>query len=370
MDVVIVGGGIAGLVSGWELARNGCSVTVVDRGKPGHGASRAAAGMLAPVAEARFGEGELTRLGTESLRRWPEFARALEDASGLSVDYRTEGTLVVAVDRDDLGALEHTHRLHQDMGLPAHMLDGDAARELEPLLAPNIPGAVHCPTDHQVDPRLVVDALAAAFVAAGGAIVTGVEVRGIRAEHGRAVGLDADGFESPSDATYIIAAGAWTRTLEGLGADRPHVRPVRGQMLSVELGDPPLCSHVIRSPDAYLVPKSDGRLLIGATMEEVGFDDRLTAGGVMDLLVGAWETLPAVYDQAIVEMWAGFRPISLDGEPILRRSDSLDNVVYATGHGRNGVLLAPVTASRVHELVTRLAPLPRKPPSHGGAVES
>ncbi len=356
MNVVVIGAGVAGLVGAWELARHGHSVTVIERATPGAGASSAAAGMLAPVAEAKFGEGALVRLGLESLERWPDFVRDVQAASGVDVGYRTDGTLVVAVDRDDLGALQHTHQLHLDLGLEAHMLDGGEARELEPLLAPGVPGAVLCPNDHQVDPVALVAALSAALVGTGGRILSGIDVRGVVVEAGRVIGLDCDGYEAPADATYVVAAGAWTRKLDGLGADRPQVRPVRGQMLCVEGGDPPLCRHVIRAPDAYLVPKANGRLLIGATMEEVGFDDRLTAGGVMDLLVGAWEVMPAIYDQPVLEMWTGFRPVTIDGEPVLRRSETLANVVYATGHGRNGILLAPITAERVMALVESVAP--------------
>ncbi len=354
MNVVIVGAGVVGLVSGWELARHGHDVTIVERERPGAGASTAAAGMLAPVSEAKFGESELVELGLESLRMWPDFVRDLQEASGYDVDYRTEGTLVVAVDRDDLEALERTHRLHLDLGLDAHMIDGDEARELEPFLAPGVPGAVHCPGDHQVDPTRLVDALVAAFEQAGGRLVTGVDVRGLRRAHGRVVGLDAETFDSttlPDDTVYVLAAGAWNRRIAGQPVDAPHIRPSRGQMFSVDLGAPPICRHVLRAPDAYLVPRSDGRLVVGATMEEMGFDDRLTAGGIMDLLVGAWEALPAIYDRPLLDLWTGFRPMTLDNEPVLRRSDELENLVYATGHGRNGILLTPVTATRVLRLV-------------------
>lgn len=351
--VVIVGAGVAGLASGWELARRGHDVTILERDEPGAGASTAAAGMLAPVSEARFGESELTTLGLQSLELWPDFARELQKASGVDIDYRTQGTLIVAVDRDDLEALERTHRLHLRLGLEAELIDGARARELEPFLAPGVPGAVHCPADHQVDPTRLVRALTAAFEDAGGRLITGVEVRGLCVEDDIVVGLDVDGFDDPwrGDATLILAAGAWMRGIDGLPSDAPHIRPAKGQMLSVELGTPPICGHVIRAPDAYLVPRSDGRLVVGATMEEMGFDDRLTAGGIMDLLVGAWEALPAIYDQPIVGMWTGFRPMSLDNEPVMRRSSELRNVVYATGHGRNGILMTPVTAGRIADLV-------------------
>lgn len=351
MNVIVIGAGVAGLASAWELARRGCDVTVLERDQPGAGASTAAAGMLAPVAEARFGERHLASLGLESAALWPQFVAELEAASGETLDYRTEGTLVVAVDRDDLAALEHTHRLHLEMGLDARMLDGDEARAIEPMLAPGVPGAVHCAADHNVDPRRLVRALAIAVERAGGRLETGVDVRGLRTEGELVVGLDGfDGDVAP-DTVVLVAAGAWTRRLEGLGQDRPHVRPVRGQMLSVGLGEPALCRHVIRTPRGYMVPKSDGRLIIGSTMEEVGFDARLTAGGVMDLLVHAWEALPAIYDQPLLDTWTGFRPLSLDAEPILRRSASLRNVVFATGHGRNGILLTPLTAARMGQLL-------------------
>lgn len=346
MKIAIVGAGVAGLASGWELARHGFDVTIIERDEPGAGASCAAAGMLAPVSEAKFGETSLVQLGLDSLAAWPDFARDLEQASALSIDYRTEGTLVLAVDRDDLESLEHTHRLHLQLGLQARIIDGDEAREMEPFLAPSVPGAVYCPDDHQVDPRKLVAALTAAFEAAGGEIMRG-EVTGLRTENDRVIGLEGVEVEAEQ---YVLAAGAWTRKIDGQGDDRPHVRPVRGQMLAIELGEPPLCRHVLRAPDAYMTPKSDGRLLIGATMEEMGWDDRLTAGGVMDLLVGAWEALPAVYDQPLLDMWTGFRPMTLDNEPIMRRSRAFDNLVFATGHGRSGILFTPMTAKRTATL--------------------
>ena len=308
--------------------------------------------MLAPSAEAQYGESELVQMGLESLGMWPDFAAQLERESGVDVDLRRQGTLIVAVDRDDLEWLRHAQLERERLGLAARMIDGDAARELEPHLAPTIPGAVWCPDDHQVDPRRLVQALRSAFEKQGGRLLEGVEVKGVQIEADLAAGVElATGVEALAPtATVIVAAGAWTRELTGLD-DAPRVRPVRGQMLAVELGAPPLCEHVIRAPDAYLVPRSDGRLVIGATMEEMGFDPRHTAGGVMDLLVGAWEALPAIHDAPIVEMWTGFRPMTIDSEPVMRRSDSVANLVYATGHGRNGVLLTPLSARRIADLV-------------------
>lgn len=342
-DVVIIGAGIAGLGMAWRLAERGLDVVVLERDQAGSGASTAAGGMLAPTAEVRFEEVELLEMGQESLRRWPDFARDLEAAAGMSIDYRTEGTLVVAVDRDDLAAIEHLHRYHVELGLTARMLDGDEARELEPGLAPSIPGAVHCPDDHQVDPNLLIEALVQAFGNAGGTLREATEVTRVVVEEGRARGVETADGERIDAEVVVLAAGAWSRRVEGLGPDRPQVRPVRGQMISVELGDPPLCRHVLRAPDAYLIPRSSGELVIGATMEEMGWDDRLTAGGVFELLRGAWETLPGIYDAPILDTWTGFRPMTLDNQPIIGWG-AQDGLFVATGHGRNGILLAALTA--------------------------
>ncbi len=353
MDIKVLGGGIVGLAAAEELVRRGHGVVVIDRSLPGEApmgaATERAAGMLAPVAESDWGEREHVVRNLESAQRWPEYAARISSVSGIDVDYRAHGTLVVAVDADDLTAIRHRHQLHRELGLAAELLDGDEARRLEPGLSPSLPGALHCPDDHQVDPVRVRRALAGAVIAGGGEFVE-MEVEELEVEDGRVVGARSAGrrLEGP-DATWIVAAGAWARKL-GLAAT-PHIRPVRGQMVVVELGDPPLCTRVLRGPNAYLVPKSDGRLLIGATMEEVGFDDRQTAGGVMDLLVGAWEVLPGLHDAPIVQMWSGFRPTSLDNEPVVERSGEHDNVVWAVGHGRNGILLAPWTAQRVADAV-------------------
>lgn len=341
--IAIIGAGVIGLSIAWRLAEAGRSVLVLDRSQPGAGASTAAAGMLAPTAEVRFEETELLELGQRSLELWPDFVRDLQAASGVDLDYRTHGTLVVAVDRDDLEAIAHLHDYHRELGLDAHLLDGDEARELEPGLAPSIPGAVHCPTDHQVNPERLVEALVAAVTNAGGTIRSGFEVEEVELGPQPAV-ISKD--ERIPCAQIVVAAGAWSRKLDGLGPDRPHVRPVRGQMLALELGERPLCRHVIRAPDAYMVPRSSGELIIGATMEEMGWDDRLTAGGVFELLRGAWETLPAIYDAPILRMWTGFRPVTLDNHPVMGRG-AQDGLYMATGHGRNGILLTPYTAQLV-----------------------
>lgn len=323
---------------------------VLERDTVGSGASGAAAGMLAPTAEVQFEELELLSMGRESLAMWPEFRDELEAASGMDIDYDSTGTLVIGLDRDDLEAIEHLWSYHRELGLEVERLDGDEARELEPGLVPGAHGALRIAGDHKVDPAQVVRALAKAATQAGATLREKSEATEIIYNGGRVKGVLV-GEDVVEANAVIVAAGAWSRAIKGL-EDLPHVRPVKGQMISLELGTPAVCNHVIRAPDAYLVPhKRGGQLVVGATMEEMGWDDRLTAGGVFELLRGAWETLPAIYDLPIVDMWTGFRPITLNNLPHMGRSTHRDGLFYSVGHGRNGILLTPLTASRVASMV-------------------
>lgn len=350
--IAIVGGGICGLVIGWHLARAGRRVTVLERGAAGFGASWAAAGMLAPQVEAEPGEERLLALLLESRAAWNDFARDLEAASGMTIDYRTEGTLVVALDRDDIERLRFQFDFQRRLGLDVAWLSGREARQREPHLASRVAAAVYSPLDHQVDNRKVVAALSAAFVAAGGRLCEHTAVREIVVAGGRVRGVRLDG-ETLAAETVVLAAGAWSREIAGLPAGlKPPVRPVKGQMLALQMPpEAPLLRHVVWGPDGYLVPRSDGRLLIGGTVEEKGFDSTLTAGAQLDLLRAAWETLPGIYDLPIVETWSGLRPSSRDDAPILGPVGGLDGLVMATGHHRNGILLAPVTGRAVSRYI-------------------
>lgn len=351
-DIAIIGAGVAGLGVGWKLAQAGFEVTIFERDRAGAAASYAAAGMLAPTAEVTFEEEDLLRLGQRSLGMYPDFVDELEDASGVDVDYRTDGTLMVALDRDDAEALDRVWAYHNELGLDVDRLDAAQARELEPGLVPNLHSALRIGTDHQVDPRRLTRALATAFERAGGRLVEKCAIVRIAIDDGGVAAVITDAGERVACQQVVVAAGAWVRQLDGLPAGVvPRVRPVRGQMLAVDLGEPALCRHVIRAPDAYLVPKSDGRLIVGATMEEMGFDPELTAGGVFELLRGAWETLPGIYDQHLLDMWTGFRPVSLDNLPVVG-STEVDGLWFSTGHGRNGILLTPVTAVGLYEAIS------------------
>jgi glycine oxidase len=344
---IVIGAGVIGLGIAWRLAQAGCAVTVYDRGEAGHGASWAAAGMLAASVEAEPGEEALLALTLESQRLWPDFVRELEAAAGISVEYRDEGTLVVALGRDDAAQLRHSYEFQKKLGLDVTWLTAAAAREREPHLKPGIAAAVWSPNDHQVENRLLGRALTVATRRAGVALVEHCAVREIVLESGLAAGIVTEHGRAAAD-IVVLAAGAWSREIGGIPpAHLPPVRPVKGQMLALQM-DPanPILRHVLWAPRAYLAPRLDGRLIIGATVEEKGFDARLTAGGVLALLDGAWRALPAIEELPIAETWAGFRPGSRDDAPMLGPS-GIDGLVIATGHHRNGILLTPVTAAVV-----------------------
>jgi len=288
--------------------------------------------MLAPVAETDAGERALLELGLRSARRWPSFAEELAAASDLDVGYRATGTLMLARDRDEAEALERERDLRERFGLKVQALLPSAARRLEPALAPTMRSALHLPDDHSADPRLVCAALARAAERAGAVLRTGVGVAdlgALPAEH------------------VVVAAGPWS----GAFADEARVRPVKGQSLRLrDPAGPGLLERVVRwgqpSP-GYLVPRGDGRYVLGATQEERGFDTAVTALGVHDLLRDAGELVPGVLELEVEEAIAGLRPGTPDNAPIIGRSASDPRVVWATGHHRNGVLLAPVTADLV-----------------------
>jgi glycine oxidase len=348
---VIVGAGVIGLGIAWRLAQAGCRVTIYDRGRVGRGASWAAAGMLAAAAETEPGEETLLGLTLDSQRQWPDFARELEAVTGNSVGYRDEGTIVVALNRDDAEQLRFSFEFQKGLGLDLEWLSGAAAREREPHLRPGVPAAVLSPSDHQVENRALVAALATAAKQAGVSIREHCPVHELDSAGGRICGVLSDRGHEPAD-VVVLAAGAWSREVGGVPpAYVPPVRPIKGQMLALRM-DPaaPLLRHVVWVPRGYLVPRLDGRLIIGATVEERGFDTGVTAGGLLALIEGAWRAVPAIEDLPIAETWVGFRPGSRDDAPLLGPSP-VDGLVIATGHHRNGILLTPVTAQLISQYV-------------------
>jgi len=349
--VAIIGAGVVGLGIAWRLAGR-ATVTVFDRGKAGAGASHAAAGMLAACCEAEPGEEALVALGRESQARWPGFAEELLRATGIDVELRREGTLLLALTADDQAVIGHRLEFQRRLDLPLEWLSAAATRAKEPHLAGKIAGALFSPQDHQVDNRKLVAALRIAAQSTGAAIHEHAPVKEIAVQGGRATGvLLEDGTNITAD-IVVLAAGAWSRSIGGLPPDRrPPVRPVKGQMLALRMdAKAPLLNHVLWAPGAYLVPRRDGRLIVGATVEEKGFDETITAGGVMALLDAAWRAIPAIEELPIEDIWAGHRPGSRDDAPILGPGP-LENLFYATGHHRNGILLAPVTADAMARLI-------------------
>lgn len=355
-NITIIGGGVIGLGIGWQLAKASASVTIYERDRAGRAASWAAAGMLAPLAEAHTEEPELLNLGCESLFLYPQWVEELETDAGMSIGYRVEGTLIVGLETDDTDQLRHLYQAQQHLGLDVNWLNGREARNVEPALSPRVTMAIHCATDYQVDNRLMVAALQRAYQAYGGVLHENCPIQKIVIENGVAAGVQTQNGFHETD-VVVLSAGCWSAQIDGLpDAIMPPVRPVKGQMLALQMEEGIDIKAVIRTVRAryptsvYLVPRSDGRLIVGATSEEMGFDTRLTVGGMFELLRGAWEAVPGVYELPILETWAGLRPGSRDNAPILGKTP-IENLIYATGHYRNGILLTPITAYEITTLI-------------------
>ncbi|HEY3926017.1 MAG TPA: glycine oxidase ThiO [Acidothermaceae bacterium] len=349
-DVIVVGGGVIGLAIAWRAALRGLAVTVLDP-SPGMGASHHGAGMLAPVTEVHYGEEDLLRLNLASAVRYPSFVAELEASSGTTVGYRATGTLAVAFDADDKAALDDLHGYQATLGLSSQPLSARECRELEPYLSTAVRGGLLVDGDHQVDPRRLVAALLAACARAG-VDVRRVPARQLRVEGDRVVGVD-----ELSAASVVLAAGCWSADLRGLPPHAlPSVRPVKGQILRLhdDVEHPMLARNVralVRGRPIYLVPRADGEIVLGATSEDKGFDTRLTVEGTGDLLADARELLPRVSEIELVEASVGLRPGSPDNAPMIGVG-AVPGLVVATGHYRNGILLAPVTADAVADLLT------------------
>jgi len=346
-DAVVIGAGLIGLAAAWRAAQRGLSVLVLDRAsEPGAGASYAAAGMLAPVTETDFGEERQLHVNLTARERWPAFAAELEERSGLPTGYRDSGALVVAADRDDAEALRRLHELQVSLGLEAEWLPPSRCRRLEPGLSPRIAGGILAHGDGQADPRATTRALAAVV----DELELGVEVEAIEHEGGRVTGLRTSAGLVECGAV-VVAAGAWSPALAPLGAGPP-VRPVKGQILElrVRAGLDEPATRVVRTPRCYLVARGNGQVVLGATVEEQGFDTTVTADGVYRLLEAAWEVLPEVAELELVDARAGLRPGTPDNAPVVGAGE-LDGLLWATGHWRNGVLLAPLTGDLVADLL-------------------
>jgi glycine oxidase len=355
-DVVVVGGGIIGMAIAWRARRRGMTVTLLERDGAGEGTSRVAAGMLAPVVEVEFGEAgrRLLELGLRSLQLWPAFASDLEASTGASVGLLRTGTLLIARDEDEARELERQLAFRRSLGLEVGRLRASEAREREPALAPTLRLALEAPDDHSVDPRLVLLALRDACESAGvhlreHAPVASLELDGAGE---RATGVRLQDGERVAAEHVVLAAGPWSEQIEGLPADAGvRVRPVKGQVVRLrDPAGPGLLRRVVRFEGGYVVPRGDGRYVLGATVEERGFELEPTAGGVYELLREAHELVPGISELEIEELSVGLRPCTPDNGPVIGRA-GVDGVIWATGHYRNGILLAPLTAELVMGLL-------------------
>lgn len=346
-DVAIAGGGVIGGSIALELARTGLRVAVFDRQRPGEEASWASAGIISPAPE-NPGQFVVVDLAKRSVALYPEFVALVEEVSGQSTGFRAKGTLEALFSGDAKAELSTIIAVHHGLGLRAEPLRAEDARELEPALSEEVEAAVLRPDEASIDNRALTAAVLSAAQQSGAEIHTGNGAKGISREGHRCRGLMLQNEKVEAKWT-IIAAGCFSGAIDGVAAYAP-VRPAKGQMAALRADDLQI-ERVLWSEKIYLVPRNDGRILAGATIEHVGFDKRVTAGGIEKILAAAIELAPALKNARIEETWAGLRPDSSDHLPILGPTD-LEGLLMATGHFRSGILLTPITARLIREWIT------------------
>jgi glycine oxidase len=346
-DAAIAGGGVIGGAIALELARAGLRVAIFERQQPGQEASWASAGILSPAPE-NPGMVALVPLGMASLALYPEFVAQIEEISGESTGFRPKGTIEALFSVDTKAELSTIIALHHGLGLKAEPLRAEDARELEPALSEDLEAAVLRPEEGSVDNRALMSAILEAARRSGAEIFSENGAKAIWREGNRCVGLVLQNEKVEAEWT-IIAAGCFSATIEGIAPYAP-VRPAKGQMAALRSDDLKI-ERVLWSEKIYLVPRNDGRILAGATVEYAGFDKRATAGGIEKILSAAIDLAPGLANARIEETWAGLRPDSPDHLPILGPTD-IDGLLMATGHFRSGILLTPITARLVREWIT------------------
>jgi glycine oxidase len=357
-DVAIIGGGIMGSAVALRLCQRGIGVTVIERGIPGAEASSAAAGILGPQMEAE-GPGPLLELGLKSRALYPALAAELRDLTSIDVGYDRSGVLAVAFDEAGEAALSSRRAWQLARGLRVDSLSGEAARAREPALGPAVRAALAFNDDAQVVARDLARAFSQAAAGAGARFLTGRYVRRVLVDNGAVTGVELDGDVLPAG-TVVVAAGSWSGLIEGAGVPAAVVRPARGQLVSIETR-PPLFRHVVSAPGGYLVPRRDGTVLAGSTVEMAGFRKEVTVGGLAAILTLARTIIPALADAPVTGSWSNFRPFTEDHLPVMGAT-AVRGLVLATGHFRNGILLAPITAHAIAELIaTGKAPLDLAP---------
>ncbi|HYG12270.1 MAG TPA: glycine oxidase ThiO [Pyrinomonadaceae bacterium] len=357
-DAVVVGGGVIGLAVARELARRGAEVVLIERGEAGAEASWAAAGMLAPQVEAD-GADEFFKLAVASRDAYPAFARELEEESGVSIELDRTGTLYLAFTEADEEECERRFLWQTRAGLRVERLTASEVRALEPQISPRVRSALRFPLDGQVENRRLTSALAKACERRGVRVFKQTEASAIKIESGRASVVETSRGATRAS-SVVIACGAWSSLLPldfsaapgGSDARSPRIEPVRGQILCFAgVAHSPLVRHVVYSPRGYLVPRRDGRLLAGTTTEHAGFDKSVTDAGREAIRTQAREIAPAVDALVLSDAWAGLRPRGADDWPVLGARADVPNLFYATGHYRNGILLAPLTGALVAGMI-------------------
>jgi glycine oxidase len=350
-DVIVVGGGVIGCSIAWRLAQSGQKVTVLERGRVGCEASRAAAGLLSPQGESQTA-GPFFDLCLRSRAIYRRFAEELSEAAGIDVEYNDHGTLFVVLQGEDDREKTRWASWQLEAGLPLEHVTAQDLHKIEPAVTELASRAIFLPEEHQIENRRLMDALEVTIKRAGVDLIEGVEVTAIRTADGRVTGVSTTNQTIDAGAV-VVAAGTWSaRLLEPLGL-KVELIPARGQMLAVR----PVRDRIIRvlhSSKVYLVPRRDGRILIGATVEYAGLDKRVTVEALNYLVAGALELMPSLRDAEVVETWSGLRPDTADHLPVLGPS-GIENLWLATGHFRNGILLAPLTADLIAESVTNNA---------------
>lgn len=349
--IIIIGGGVFGLSIGWYLARAGQSVTIFERERAGRGATWAAAGMLMPWKLSKSFSDELFALQQASYRLWPAFARELSTQTGVDLRYQTDGRYFVALDEKAVNRFRQQYRYHRRIGFELEWLGGDEARRRAPALGPEIAAAIFTPMAHYVDNRRLVEALRQAFLRAGGILRERAPVQAIIIERNRVCGVRL-ATETVAAETVIVAAGAWSGLVGGLPANLSAlVQPLKGQTLTLQMSpDNPLLAQPVIGP-VYLVPRPDGRLIIGTTVEEdAGFDIAPTGGGVYFILKKAQQIIPAIKELPLVEMSAGLRPTAFNRLPLLGPT-KIDGLLIASGGHSYGILLSPIAAQAISRLV-------------------
>jgi len=341
--VLIIGGGVIGLSLARELHKKGAGrITIVDRGPIGREASWAAAGMLAPNIETDTSD-DFHRFGIESLELYPGFAEALLEETGVDIELERSGTLRLAFNESEAAEVDETYQQQILRRVTVEHLSGASVRSIEPSISPAACGALLYPNDWQVENRKLISALRRYAEVNGIKIVEDTEVWELLTRGRRIIGGKTSVGEISADTT-VLATGAWTSLIKiGDACLQVSVKPIRGQMISFEASEP-LLRHVVYSPRGYVVPRADGRVLVGATVEDTGFDKSTTAEGIDSLKDAAVEIAPRLRGFGIGETWAGLRPFAADGLPILGELPGYENVFVATAHYRNGILLAPKTA--------------------------